>query len=163
MSFAYKIAAEIKGKKLTPLQFRKFLQRPGRVDSVTGARLYRTEQAHKKTCDINHIIKKYDKTGLINHVSKIEAKFGDMTGVDFQNMNNKVFEIKQMFAALPSEIRKEFSNSPTRLLSFMDDPNNRDKAIKLGLIRQEWTPETDGLGEHIKSDADRKTVENGED
>jgi len=138
---------------------RKFHQRPGRVDE-NGEIEYTTEQDHKKECDVNEIIKKYDKRGVITHISKIEAKFGDMTGADFQAMQNQVILAKNMFNALPAEIRKEFDNNPSSLLEFMEDPNNRDRAIELGLIDAQWTPETDGLGEHVKEGENIKEGEN---
>ena len=145
-------------KKVTQEQMRVFCQRPGAVDE-NGKIEYHTEQHHKKECDVNEIIKKYDKTGLITHISKFEAKYGDLSGAEFQLMQNKVATAKNMFNELPAEIRKEFDNDPAKLLSFMDDPENRDKAIELGLINEKWTEGTDGLGEHVK---DGENVNKGE-
>jgi phage internal scaffolding protein len=136
-------------KKINKSQMRSFCTRPGRKDK-TGKNIYTTEQHHKDKCDINKIIKKYDKTGVITHVTKFEAKFGDMTGMDFKTMQDKVAKAKSMFEAMPSEIRNRFDNNPADLLSFMENPDNRDKAIELGLIRADWTEETDGLGEHVR-------------
>lgn len=143
---------ELTGKKSPPTtdgEMRLWCQRPGKKQG-DGSILYFTEQHHKKECDINYIVKKYDKTGLIQHISRFEGKFGDMSGADFQTMQNKVANALSMFEQLPSEIRNRFKNSPTELLSFMDNEQNRNEAIKLGLIRSDWTEETDGLGEHVK-------------
>jgi len=145
-------------KKPSKQQLRRYFQRPGAVDE-NGKIQYTTEQNHKLECDVNNIIKKYDKTGLILHVSKIEAKYGDMTGMDFQRMNNIVAEAKTSFNLLPAEIRKEFENSPEKLLTFMEDPENREKAIELGLIDADWTEDTDGLGEHVKEGENIKKSE----
>ena len=41
-------------------------------------------------------------------------------------------------------------NMEGELLHFMENPENRQEAIELGLINQAWTEETDGLGEHVK-------------
>ncbi len=127
---------------------REFCQRPGRVDDK-GNTVYFTEQAHKDACDVNKIVRKYDKTGLISHVSKIEAQFGDVTGVDFKDAMDLITNANFMFDQLPADIRKRFNNDPRYLLTFMEDENNRDEAIALGIIDARWTPETDGLGEHI--------------
>ena len=145
MSLAY--AKELRIEK--SVNMRDWSKRPGKTNK-DGSPLYFTEQAHKSECDVMQIIRRYDKTGLISHVSNIEAQFGDMTGIDFQTMQNKVLEAEESFAKLPSEIRKEFENSPAKLLEFMDNPDNREKAIELGLIRADWTEDTDGLGEHVK-------------
>ena len=136
---------------------RKYYQRPGKVNEK-GEIQYFTEQHHKLECDVKHIIQKYDKTGLIHHVSKIEAKYGDLTGLEFQNMQNVVAGAMSMFNELPAEIRKEFDNDPQKLIHFMDDSNNRDRAIELGLIDPQWTPETDGLGEHVVEGGNIKKV-----
>lgn len=135
-------------KKVNKEMMRQFCIRPGKVDEKGGIQ-YTTEQAHKRECDINEIIKKYDKTGLILHVSKIEAQFGDLTGRDFKTMNDKVANMKSQFELLPVEIKKEFEQSPAKLLEFMENPENRKRAIELGLIDAKWTEETDGLGEHV--------------
>jgi len=129
---------------------RKHSQRPGKSDPETGLPVYITEQAHKDQCDINKIVPKYDKTGLINHISDIEAQYGDVSGLDFKMASDQVIGAQQSFDKLPSHIRKRFKNSPQEFLSFFDDPLNRPEAISLGLINSSWTDATDGLGEHVK-------------
>lgn len=143
------------GSSKTSEAMRKLSQRPGRSDE-NGKPIYFTEQHHKDACDINNIIKKYDVSGVITHVSNIEAKFGDLTGMDFKTMSDQVANAQNMFNSLPAEIRNEFKNDPSQLLTFMENPDNRDKAIELGLINKHWTEETDGLGEHV----DGKTIKN---
>lgn len=146
--------------KFTISDMRKWCQRPGKVDK-DGNIIYVTEQAHKDMCDVNKIIKRYDKTGLISHVSKIEAKIGDLTGDDFKAMSDQIIEANNMFDKLPSEIRNRFRNNPEELLRFMEDPNNRDEAISLGLIAKTWKEHLDGLGEHVVRDdkGEVKTVD----
>lgn len=138
---------------------RQACQRPGDLDEE-GNLIYITEQSHKDNCDVNKIIKKYSKTGLINHVSQFEASYGDALSMDFKQANDFVIGAQKKFDELPSNIRKRFKNSAYELLEFMEHPENRPEAIKLGLIRGDWTSETDGLGEHIKDDSERKKVEN---
>lgn len=128
---------------------REWSKRPGRHDDM-GRKVYFTEQGHKKQCDVNGIVRKYDRDGLILHVSKFEAKYGDMTGLDFKSAHDKVLHAKESFESLPGEIRKRFRNDPSELLDFMSDPGNRDEAIKLGLINGNWTEETDGIGEYVR-------------
>jgi len=154
-----KYLEEFGKKKISKSQMRIFCQRHGSVDE-NGNIQYTTEQHHKLECDVNNIIKKYDKTGLITHISKIEAKYGDLTGMDFKKMRDQVANATSMFEALPAEIRKEFENDPAKLITFMEDPGNRQRAIELGLIDKEWTEETDGLGEHVK---EGENVKKGEE
>lgn len=139
---------EIPPSRTSP-EMREYCKRPGTVDDQ-GNIVYFTEQHHKKECDVNFIIAKYDKEGIIKHVSRFEAKFGDMTGVDFKEMQDTVAKAKTSFNNLPANLRKRFGNSPEGLLSFMENPANRQEAIKLGIIRSDWTEATDGIGEHVK-------------
>jgi phage internal scaffolding protein len=151
-------------KKITKNQMRKFLQHHGKKDDE-GNILYFTEQSYKDECDVNNIIRKYDKTGRLEHVNKMEYKYGDVTGADFKKAADLVAGARSSFEDLPSDVRKKFKNDPGRFLEFFEDPKNRDEAIKLGLIDKNWTEETDGLGEHIKTEKDRKKKgkENGDD
>lgn len=146
MSIEY--ANKFKGKTPTQAERKAFFSRPGKLKD--GKPVYTTEQAHKDDCDINSIVKRYKKTGVISHVSRFEANYGDMTGDDFKTSTDKILKAKQDFKTLPANIRKEFKNNPAKLLEFMENPDNRDKAIELGIIDRRWTPETDGIGEHIK-------------
>jgi len=128
-------------------EMRSFLRSQTVVDQ-DGRPQYLTEQAHKDTCDVNKIVRKYDKTGLIDHVGRVEAAYGDVTGVDFKDMQDRISGIKQKFEAMPNVIRKRFANDPIAYLDFMSDANNRDEAVRLGLIRNDLTLESDGIGEH---------------
>lgn len=143
------LALKFGNKKLTKKEMRDWCKRPGKMDE-DGNPIYFTEQHHKKECDVNEIIRKYDKTGLISHVSRFEGQFGDLTQMDFKEAQDLIINSKRMFDELPSKIRKRFDNDPGELLKFMENPDNRQEAIELGIIQKEWTEETDGLGEHVK-------------
>lgn len=149
MSIEYNEKAEKKLERIVSESMRKHCQRPGKRDSQ-GKMLYKTEQSHKKECDISHIIKKYDKTGLLTHVSRMEARYGDVSGADYKAMADQVAKAKSDFELLPGKIRKYFQNDPGKLLEFMENPANREKAIELGLISKKSDPDKDGLGEHVK-------------
>lgn len=124
-----------------------------------------TEQTHKKDCDINTIIKRYNRTGILaQRLSK--GVYGDFTNVtDFQTSLNRVRDAQQDFLALPSDLRKRFRNDPGELIEFISDPNNRKEAIALGLI-----PDDKGLlhdkdypeRNPVPVSEDKKSGENGE-
>lgn len=137
------------------INMREFCQRPGKRDE-NGKLIYTTQQSDKDKTDINKMIKRYVRTGLIKTVSRIETKYGDVTGLDFQKAMNLIVNAQAMFDELPSDIRKRFDNSPEKLLTFFEDPNNRDEAIKLGLIDKDTPTDKDGLGEHVKEPFEKK-------
>lgn len=93
----------------------------------------RTKQSFKAECDINQIMSRYLKTGVLEHVRDNAARFLDVTGADFQDAQLLVAEANSMFHSLPSAIRTRFENSPAEFLKFMENPANAQEAIELGL------------------------------
>lgn len=94
-----------------------------------------TKQSFQDECDINTIMSKYQRTGLIEHVSNIQGAYGDFTNVqEYQLSLNQVIAAQEAFDQLPATMRERFANDPGRLMSFLEDDRNRDEAIKLGLV-----------------------------
>lgn len=94
-----------------------------------------THQSMKDDCDINRIMMKYQKTGVLDHAKTYEGQYADFSKVtgDYQEHMNAVLEADQMFLTLPSSIRKKFDNDPGQFLAFVDDPSNAEEMIELGL------------------------------
>jgi len=82
----------------------------------------RSEQA--PATDINNIVKKYYKTGVIDYVVKNEPQFGDFTGIDFEEIQNKVAQGNQLFESLPAHVRQEFNNNPAEFIEFIQVKDN---------------------------------------
>ncbi len=96
----------------------------------------RTKQQFKEECDINTILKRFNATGNVP-VSPVQPTYGDFTGIDdYKGALDQIIASEAEFAALPANLRKRFENDPAELLAFLDDANNRDEAIELGLIAQ---------------------------
>lgn len=110
-----------------------------REDGTRRVQMYcegtsRTEKAHQKRVNINTIMKKATRTGMLPGRS-VAGYCGDFTGaVDFHTAQNQIIEANNAFMSLPSHIRKEFKNDPGQLIEFLSDNNNRKKAIELGII-----------------------------
>ena len=95
----------------------------------------RTIQGPSAACDINAIVRRYKKTGFLEHVRKTPGVFADVSQFgDFHSMVSKVTEARSVFAQLPSELRKRFHNDPAELVVFMGDSANAEEAISLGLM-----------------------------
>lgn len=94
-----------------------------------------TEQHFKDECDINTIIAKYRQTGVMPAGNR-QPLFGDFAEfpTDLQSSMKMYDEAQYRFLQLPSEIRKEFDNDPSKLLSWLQNPANHDKAVEYGLI-----------------------------
>lgn len=91
----------------------------------------RTQQQFGFEVDINNIVK-----GMvpINSTSKQPMYDLSFSPDDYENAINIIAEAKSKFEELPSSIRNEFDNDPKKLLAFIQDENNYNKAVKLGLI-----------------------------
>ena len=92
-----------------------------------------TKQWHKKECDINQIMAKYQKSGIITHVNKHELNYGFATSSDLHESLNMIQYANEMFADLPSKARAKFENEPGKFLDFVQDPNNQSELYDLGL------------------------------
>lgn len=90
--------------------------------------------------DINFLLARYKNTGsLYTAEDLIKAKrrpqFGDFTGIpDYQDSLDKMREALSMFGDLPLAVRQRFSDDPVKLLEFLQDKNNLDEAVRLGLV-----------------------------
>lgn len=92
------------------------------------------QQQHKDECDINTIIERFGLAGVVPENFRAPMQ-GDFTGVtDFQSAVNLVQESREAFMALPGALRAEFGHDPGRLLMFLADEKNREKAVELGLV-----------------------------
>lgn len=93
------------------------------------------QQSFKDECDINNIMAKYERTGMIEHVNQFQGQYGDFIGFpDYHQAMNAVKEAESMFMTLPSSIRERFNNNPETFLAFAQDENNQDEMIRMGLI-----------------------------
>lgn len=94
-----------------------------------------TEQAPAESCDINKILKDYQKTGFIEHAQKHEGMYDDVTSVDFARSMQIVAETKSMFEGLPSSYRAQFNNQPAQFLDFVQNPENAEKMAQMGILK----------------------------
>ncbi len=97
----------------------------------------RTKQSHKDECNINNIMAKFQKTGMIDFVNNHQPQYGDVSDINYQSALDDVRHAQSLFDGLPSSVRKRFDNDPGQFLEFCNDPNSREEAVKLGLIKHE--------------------------
>lgn len=98
-----------------------------------------TKQSFKDECDINTIMGRYLRTGILPEtVQQIEGQFLDVSDVDFRSSMELVADAWSMFNELPSDIRSRFRNDPAEFLAFSSDPKNRSQMGEMGLLRPDW-------------------------
>jgi len=137
-------------EKVDGVPFRTAYGQKLRVAIATGDGL--TEQNHKDETDINQIVRKYNKTGLIDHLNQFEKQYGDMTGYDYQDAMNTIAAANTMFEGLPSAIRNKFDNGPAKFINFVDDEANADKLVEMGLAKPKVSTSVDeGSSEPVEA------------
>lgn len=93
-----------------------------------------TQQSMAADADINNIMKKYIKTGVLPNMIKADPQYGDFSSVpDLIEAHQIIAKAEEQFMALPSGVRKEFDNDPGNFLEFVHDPRNSDRLVKMGL------------------------------
>lgn len=93
-----------------------------------------TKQEFKDDCNINKIVAKFMVTHDESLLQKNTGVFMDTTQIpDYQEALNQVILAETMFNEMPSDIRKQFENNPSKFVEFCQNPNNYEQLIQLGL------------------------------
>lgn len=96
----------------------------------------RVKQSFVPECDINNIMKRYEKDGIITHVARYNGEYGAFAGVpEFHDAMNRVIEAEAMFMSLPAAVRSRFRNDPASFIEFATDDKNKDELRKMGLLK----------------------------
>lgn len=120
-----------------------------------------TKQSSKDECDINTIMAKYAKTGILEHTREHHGEYGDYAEAStFLESQIIVHEAQEMFNTIPANVRKDFNNSPAEFLEFVQNPDNIPEMIDMGLatLRQKTfeapEPTDETTSEKSTADAD---------
>ena len=96
-----------------------------------------TEQSHKESTMINNIIRRYETTGIVTHLNKVQGRYADVSELgDYHDVMNVVTAAQQDFLQLTSAQRRVFDNDVTKFLDAAHDPDKRDLLEAAGLIEQ---------------------------
>jgi phage internal scaffolding protein len=113
-----------------------------RVTLDFHGQLSRTKQSFTAECDINNIMKKYAKNGLIAHNNALQGEYGNLLGSpDYQNAMNSVIAAEAAFNSLTASIRAKFEHDPSKFLDFAQNPDNHEEMRKMGLLTSAPTQE----------------------
>lgn len=80
-------------------------------------------------------MKNYKRNGLAAHVAKTLPQYGDFdNSLDYQSACNQLNAADAAFLSLPAKVRERMGNDPGKFLDFMANPENKEEAIRLGLL-----------------------------
>ncbi len=108
------------------------IQAHGNHDKKTGRLIQpiyvdgRTKQAFKDETDINKMLSRAQKAGTMSHLEKFEGSYGDFADFDFFDATIMLTKGREVFDALPSELRSEFNQSPAQFFDYVNDPANAE-------------------------------------
>lgn len=94
-----------------------------------------TKQSMKKETDVNFIVAKYQKTGMMQHREQHEGQYGEFFAIDYHEALNAVIAAQTMFSTLPSSMRNRFNNDPGEFIAFVENPDNLEEMNELGLTK----------------------------
>lgn len=95
-----------------------------------------TQQQFKKDTVLSQVIERMLRTGLYSPAD-YNPIFDDFTSVeDFQTTLENVNRIEEAFLQLPLWLRKKFDHDPAKVVAFVNDPSNYDKAVEYGLLQK---------------------------
>lgn len=97
----------------------------------------KTKQSFKDETDINNILARFQRTGLLEFTNKNQPQYADCTGIEYQAGMETIRKASALFQSLPSSVRARFHNEPAEFLDFVQDDKNRDEARQMGLLRPE--------------------------
>lgn len=93
------------------------------------------QQQFKDECDINNILRQFNITGQLPN-APLSPRYGDFTGIsDYKTALDRVIAADEEFMNLPATIRARFNNDAAELITFLDNDENRQEAVELGLIQ----------------------------
>lgn len=94
-----------------------------------------TRQEFADECDINVLMDRFQKTGMLPGSPPAPGQYfdTDLLPGDFREAMDILNAGTTAFMSLPAKVRKEFDNDPAQFVDFAVDPQNIDKLREWGL------------------------------
>ena len=96
----------------------------------------RTKQEFAEECDLNVLMRRYEKTGVLPSGRMSPPRYVDAFDLpSYQESMQIMADAERAFMALPARIRGEFDNDPEKFVAFAQDENNVEKLREWGLAK----------------------------
>lgn len=107
----------------------------------------RTDKDQAPHLNVNNIVKRYNDATMLPLARAAFGQYRDVVDApSYEAGLNIVANANEMFAQLPSDVRKRFGNNPAEFLRAYDDPEQKAYLQKLGVLPPEAptpTPEAE--------------------
>jgi len=105
-----------------------------RVQHHTPDHEGRTRQEFAAEADINNIMGKWRVQGYVEDVQLGTPVYADFTTeMDYLAAQNAIVEADALFNSLPARVRRAVDNEPGKLIAYLQDPDNAEELVQLGL------------------------------
>lgn len=130
--------------KKSQVPLRSFYKpRARRPTIIEGPSMTKTD--HAKGTDVNDIIRKFNRTGVLDHVRRVQGVYADVSHFgSYQDAVHRVQEAQAHFDALPANMKAVFDNDAARFLDWANSATEEDRQLlvaeSLGLSTPESPP-----------------------
>lgn len=101
----------------------------------------KTVQSEREEADINKIIARFEKSGSIARINSKEPFYGDVSMFDgLADAKMKIQEANELFMDYDAKVRERFDNDYVKFIEFLENPDNLDEAISLGIAQPRPEP-----------------------
>ncbi len=92
------------------------------------------KQSMKDECDVNKIVLRYQKTGLITHLAGGVPAFVDVSELgDYRSVIEQVRSVEAYFAGLPATVRAVFANDARSFMDYLEGNPDVSDLEEVGL------------------------------
>lgn len=97
-----------------------------------------TQQHHAVGATPREVVNRLVSGAQVNTNQKQPMYIDNYNNLDYQDSLNLVIAVKDKFMHLPAQVRERFKHKPEEFVQFMENDENKEEAIKLGLIPDDY-------------------------
>lgn len=102
----------------------------------------KVDHSMSKMLNINSIMDKYSKTGVLPQFKQKVAQYMDTTEIpSYMEAHELITGAHELFMEFPSDIRKLMDNDPANMEAVLNNPEYKDLLIDRGILEKVQEPE----------------------
>ncbi len=110
-----------------------YSKKSNHLGGVSNSEPSMTQQSDQKQSDIHYIMKKFERTGVLEHNKQYEGTYADFASMpDFTKAHQMIADAKTMFETIPAKIREKHNNDPAQFLDWINNEKNREEILEAG-------------------------------
>ncbi len=96
-----------------------------------------TKQSFADECNVNNIMKRFERTGILDHLNTHRGDYANYVGVeDYKTSLDRIHAANDAFMTIPAAVRAKFDNDAGKFVAFAENPDNLDEMVSLGLANR---------------------------